>query len=65
MSEILTKLIEELFSPCAICQGTGLFDNDSLSPITADDPCTYCDGTGEVLCFEAELLRQILKDGRR
>ena len=62
MSEILDKLIEEMFTPCHVCQGcaTNIEDEDKY-----DKPCDHCDGTGEVLCFEAELLRQILKDGRR
>ena len=65
-TEILTKLIEELFSSCAVCQGSGR-KTDSEGQYFTDEkePCIYCDGTGEVLCFEAELLRQILKDGRR
>ena len=61
---IIEKLIEEFFTPCHVCQGTGKgYDKDTWD--YSEDDCPECDGSGEVLSYDAEQLFSIIENGRR
>ena len=59
--DLIEKLIEEMFTSCSICQGTGFgigkdYDyDDSLT-------CQECDGDGKVLSYMGAKLIDIIRE---
>ena len=61
---MINKLIEEMFTPCHTCQGTGRdYDEDTWD--FSEDDCPSCDGTGEVMSYNGEKLSYIIEHGRK